>query len=190
MGDMKVKITIKQTLGILLSSLMLLGLAACSTSPSPWSQQDNSPWKSKRAAEESRIAEEEFVEVPLEELAPVAEPYYADPEPVVMYEPEPVIEPVSVAAVGNDIMALAASSFAVQVYAGASEESVARYQNAHGLDDLWTVETERDGAAIYVPVSIQDDRASANQAAADLEQKTGSRPWIRSMAGLQKIAVE
>lgn len=183
-------ITIKQIQGILLSSLMLLGLAACSTSPSPWSQQDNSPWKAKRAAVESSVIEEEFVEVPLDELTPVAEPYYADPEPVVMHEPEPVIEPVSVAPVGNDIMVLAASSFAVQVYAGASEESVTRYQDAHGLDDLWTVKTDRDGTAMYVLVSIQDDRASANQAAADLEQKTGSKPWIRSMAGLQKIAVQ
>jgi len=52
------------------------------------------------------------------------------------------------------------------------------------------VKTDRDGSAIYVLVSVHDDRVSAEQAAADLEQKTGSKPWIRSMAGLQKVAVE
>jgi septal ring-binding cell division protein DamX len=183
-----VKITIKQIQGVLLSNLMLLGLAACSSSPSPWSQQDDSPWKAKRDAEVVAAPVDEFVEVSLDELAPIAEPVF-EPEPVAILEPEPVFEPEPASA-GNDIMALPASSFAVQVYAGGSEESVDRYQAAHGLQDLWTVKTDRDGAAIYVLVSVHDDRASANQAAVDLEQKTGSRPWVRSMAGLQKIVVQ
>jgi septal ring-binding cell division protein DamX len=183
-----VKITIKQIQGILLSNFIILGLAACSSQPSPWSQQNDSPWKSKRAAEESSVSSEEFVEVPLDEPAPVAEPMIEEP---VMVEPEPMVEPVvAAAAAGGSIMALPATSYAVQVYAGASEESVTRYQEAHGLQDLQTVKTDRDGSSIYVLVSIHDDRASANQAAADLEQKTGSKPWVRSMAGLQKVAVE
>jgi septal ring-binding cell division protein DamX len=186
-----VKITIKQIQGILLSNLMVLTLAACSSSPSPWSQQDNSPWKAKRVAEESSVASEEFVEVPLDEPAPVVvlEEPYPYPAPAVVQEPTPVIEPVAAVA-GGSIMAQPANSFAVQVYAGGTKESVTRYQEAHGLEDLWTVKTDRDGSTIYVLVSVQPDRASAEQAAADLEQRTGSKPWVRSMAGLQKIAFE
>lgn len=182
------KITIKKIQGVLLSSLMFLGLAACSSSPSPWSQQDDSPWKGKRDAEAAAAPVDEFVEVPLDEPAPIVEPVF-EPEPVAIVEPEPVVEPEP-AFTDDDIMALPANSFAVQVYAGGSEESVGRYQAAHGLQDLWTVKTDRDGVAIYVLVSVHDDRASANQAAVDLEQKTGSRPWVRSMAGLQNIVAQ
>ena len=186
------KITIKKMQGLLLSNLVILTLVACSSSPSPWSQQDDSPWKAKRAAEESNGTSGEFVEVVVEEPAPVAVPEeaYPYPAPAVVQEPTPVVEPVAVAVAGGSIMAQPANSFAVQVYAGGTEESVTRYQEAHGLEDLWSVKTDRDGSAIYVLVSIHDDRASAEQAAADLEQKTGSKPWIRSMAGLQKVAVE
>ncbi len=188
------KITIKQIQGALLSGLVVLIIAACSSSPSPWSQQDDSPWKAKRAAEESSVASEEFVEVPLDEPTPVVEPEL-EPEPYpypaaeVVQEPA-VVEPVTTAVVGGAVMSLPANSYAVQVYAGSTEASVTRYQEAHGLEDLWTVKTDRDGSPMYVLVSIQDDRASAEEAAADLEQRTGSKPWIRSMAGLQKIAVE
>jgi len=174
--------------GVLISGLVVLLIAASS----PWSQQDDSPWKAKRAAEESSVASEEFVEVPLDEPTPVVEPEpepYPYPAAEVIQEPA-VVEPVTAAVVGGAVMSLPANSYAVQVYAGSTEASVTRYQEAHGLDDLWTVETDRDGTPMYVLVSIQDDRASAEEAAADLEQRTGSKPWIRSMAGLQKIAVE
>lgn len=188
------KITIKQIHGVLISTLMILGLAACSSSPSPWSQQDDSPWKSKRAAEAASAPADEFVEVQLEEPVPVAEPAY-EPEPMVMPEPEPEPVPVMapepvVVAEDGDIMAVPNTSYAVQVYAGASESSVTRYRNSHGLDDLWTVKTDRDGSTMHVLVSIQPDRASANQEAADLEQRTGSKPWVRTVAGLQKIAIQ
>jgi len=179
--------------GFLLSSLVVLVIVACTSSPSPWSQQDDSPWKGKRDAEESSVASEEFVEVPLDEPVPVEElepEPYPYPAPVVVEAAEPVITPAAAAVAAGTVMSLPANSYAVQVYAGGTVESVARYQEAHGLEDLWTVETDRDGSTIYVLVSIQSDRASAEEAAADLEQKTGSKPWIRSMAGLQKIAVE
>lgn len=186
------KITIKNMQGLLLSNLIILALTACSSSPSPWSQQDDSPWKAKRAAEESSVTTEEFVEVPLDEPAPVVEPEEPYPylEPAVVQEPMSIVEPVVAAAAAGSIMAQPANSYAVQVYAGGTEESVTLYQEAHGLEDLWTVRTDRDGSTIYVLVSVHEDRASAQQAAADLEQKTGSKPWVRSMAGLQKIAVE
>jgi cell division septation protein DedD len=43
---------------------------------------------------------------------------------------------------------------------------------------------------MYVLVSPQDDRASANTVAAELEQKTGTKPWVRSIESLQKVIMQ
>ena len=53
-----------------------------------------------------------------------------------------------------------------------------------------TVKTDRSGSIVYVLVDIHPDRASADAAAAELEVKTGSKPWVRSLGGLQAIAVQ
>jgi len=185
-----VKITIKQVQGTLLSNLFVIGLVACSSSPSPWSQAADSSWKAKRNAD---APIEKFVAVPIEEPAMAEpEPVPVIAEPMAIQQPEPMPEPVPVAGerAGMSIMSMPASGFAVQVYAGKTQESVGRYQNAHGLEDLMIVKTERDGAVLYVLLSVYDDRAGANQAASELAQKTGSKPWVRSVAGLQEIAVE
>lgn len=185
------KITIKQIQGVLLGNALVLCLAACSSSPSPWSQDDESPWKSKRDAEANGAPAEEFVAVPVEEPAMVepepvlVEEPMAMPEPEPMPTPEPVIESAPIG-----IMAMPATGYAVQVYAGKTESSVIRYQNTHALDELMMVKTEREGEGYYVLVSAHVDRTGANQAALDLEQKTGSKPWVRSISGLQRIAVE
>ena len=38
------EITIKTIRGIAVSNLIILGLAACSSSPAPWTQADDDPW--------------------------------------------------------------------------------------------------------------------------------------------------
>ena len=84
-------------------------------------------------------------------------------------------------------MNMPAGSYAVQVYAAKGPESIEKFQENKGLEDLKMVKTDRDGNIIYVLVGLYDDRASANEAAMELEQKIGSKPWVRSMPGLQKI---
>ena len=44
-------ITIKIIRNIIVSSLVTLGLVACSSSPAPWTQVDDSPWGSKHKEE-------------------------------------------------------------------------------------------------------------------------------------------
>lgn len=185
------KITIKQFQGVLLSHVLVLGLTACSSTPSPWSESDESPWRAKRDAEAATTSVDEFVAVPVEEPAMVEpEPLPVMEEPVAMPEPEPIPEPETVVeSPAMGIMSMPASGYAVQVYAGKTEKSVIRYQGTYALQDLMMVKTEREGEIYYVLVSAHEDRASANQAAADLEQKTGSRPWVRPLSGLQRIAV-
>ena len=65
-----------------------------------------------------------------------------------------------------------------------------KFKASKGLDDLTVVKTDRSGEIIYVLVDVYPDRTSANAAAAELEIKTGSKPWVRSLAGLQAIVAK
>jgi septal ring-binding cell division protein DamX len=90
----------------------------------------------------------------------------------------------------QEIMAMPASNYAAQVYAGNTFESVEKFKSSKGLENLMIVRTDRSGSIVYVLVDVHPDRATANAAAADLEIQTGSKPWVRSIAGLQKIVAE
>jgi septal ring-binding cell division protein DamX len=113
----------------------------------------------------------------------------ADAAPEVV-EVEP-IETVSTSdALATDIMSASPSAYAVQVYAGRRLANVNRYVSSHGLDNMQIVKTDRDGDVIYVLVGVYASRESAKQAVMDLEEKTGSKPWIRSVSSLQNMAVQ
>jgi len=90
----------------------------------------------------------------------------------------------------QEILAMPGSNYAVQVFASNTADSVEKYKNEKGLENLMSVRTDRSGSIVYVLVDVHPDRASANAAASDLEIKTGSKPWVRSIAGLQKIVSE
>jgi septal ring-binding cell division protein DamX len=169
---------------------MSIGLAACSSSPAPWTRPDESPWSDKHASVQQAASVDDIA---IDEPAPVMddEPM-AEAEPVVMIEPEPEPMPVRVAtplSPEEQIMAMSSEAYAVQVTAMNDIPSVSRYQAKFGLEDLTTVKTERNGSVVYVLLSLQPDRNSANEAAAQLQRKTGSKPWVRSIAGLQKIVL-
>jgi len=182
--------------GVAVTNLVVFGLAACSSSPAPWTQADESPWGSKRASEAESVPSDVAVVDDTSYTDPVllADP---EPEPIVMQEPEAAPEPEMIAPVvvqdepmPQGIMDMPASNYAVQVFAGSTEASVDKYKNANGLEDLMTVKTDRSGSIVYVLVDIYPDRATANAAASDLEMKTGSKPWVRSLGGLQQIVAE
>jgi septal ring-binding cell division protein DamX len=183
-------ITIKTIRGVAVTSLITMGLVACSSSPAPWTQADESPWGAKHEAETPAIpSNEALVDTSLND--PVL---LADPEPVILQETEivseaEVIAPVVVEdlTVEEELMAMPATNYAVQVYAGKTAESVEKFKSSKNLNDLKTVRTERSGSIVYVLVDIYPDRITANAAAADLEVITGSKPWVRPLAGLQKI---
>ena len=171
----------------------MLGLAACSSSPAPWSRPDTSPWTDKRAAEASAVPDDEIV---------IQEPVIYEPAPA-MYEPDPVVyEPVIdvpppagvearsvVSDINNEqrIMAMPGNHYAVQIYASATLDSMNKFKDRHMLDHMLTVKTDRNGKTMYVLVDVHDTRGSAQLAAAELQSKTGSKPWVRSVAGLQKV---
>ena len=187
-------ITIKIIRGVAVTNLIILGLAGCSSTPAPWTQtQAESPWDAKHAAEEQSMPSDDVVasDTSLNDPVLLADP---EPEPIIMEEPvaapaPEVIIPVVVEeqTPEQEIMALSGESYAVQVYASKTAESIEKFKNNKDLVELKTVKTDRSGAIVYVLVDIYPDRSSANAAATDLEMKTGSKPWVRSVAGLQKI---
>lgn len=201
----------KLLVGLALSSVFLLASCGGST-PAPWSRPDDSPWKDKREAESRTAPADEVIYQPVAEPTPepvTYEPVAAEPMPA----PEPAVstskleayhskdtssampapenveaEAMVVTAAAEDVvMAMPADSYAVQVYASKTESSITRFQENKGLQDLKIVKTDRNGETVYVLVGLYDDRASAVDAATDLERKIGSQPWVRSMPGLQKI---
>lgn len=189
------EITIKTIRGIAVTNVIILGLAGCSSSPAPWTQADESPWESKHAAEASSVPSDDAVsDTTLNDPVLLADP---EPEPIVMQEPDAVVEVAVIAPVmvqdltpEQEIMAMPSSNYAVQVYASKTADSVERFKSNKGLENLMTVRTDRSGSIVYVLVDVHPDRTTANAASTDLETKTGSKPWVRSIAGLQKIVAE
>ena len=103
---------------------------------------------------------------------------------------EAVEEAPAVEVSDSDIMSSSSSGYAVQVFAGRVLANLNRYVSTHGLENMQIVKTDRDGDIIHVLVSIHDSREQAEQAMMDIEESTGSKPWIRSVAGLQNMTVE
>jgi septal ring-binding cell division protein DamX len=197
-------VTIETIRGFAATNLIIFGLAACSSTPAPWTQTDDSPWGAKHEAEAKNIPSDESVtDTSLNDPALLAD---SDEGAIVMQQPDAAPAPEMIAPVEvveeevvvaveqpsyeQDIMAMLSTNYAVQVFAGNTVESVEKFKNSKDLPDLITVKTDRSGSIVYVLVDIYPDRTSANAAAADLEIKTGSKPWVRSLAGLQKIAVQ
>ncbi|NOQ90384.1 MAG: hypothetical protein GQ549_05510 [Gammaproteobacteria bacterium] len=188
------EITIKTIRSIAVTNIIILGLAGCSSSPAPWTQADDDPWGSKRVAEAESLPSDAAVsDTSLNDPILLADP---EPEPIMMQEPEvapapEVIMPVVVEQPAEtDIMAMPGTNYAIQVYASKTEASLEKFKTNKGLEGLMTVKTDRSGSIVYVLVDIHPDRASANAEAPNLEAKTGSKPWVRSVAGLQKIVAQ
>lgn len=120
-----------------------------------------------------RFAEPVMIEEPVPVVAAVAVP---EPEPIPM-SPE------------EQILAMD-SGYAVQIYASSTINRVDQFKVDYGLDEMLAVRTDRDGSIIYVLVSPHLERSSATTLAADLQQKTGTKPWVRAIQGLQKVVAQ
>lgn len=190
-------ITIKAIRSVAVTNLIILGLAACSSSPAPWTQADESPWGAKHEAETGSAPSDDAVsDTSYSDPVLLADPEpELEPEPIMMQEPEAAVPEVIAVVVEEqtpeqEVLAMPDTYYAVQVYASKTTESVEKFKSNKGLENLMTVKTDRSGSIVYVLVDVHPDRATANAAASDLEIKSGSKPWVRSIAGLQKIVSE
>jgi len=182
-----VKITIKKIQGILISNILLVGLTACSSEPAPWTRPDESPWSEKHAEAEASVEDVTFVEEPL--MVVEMEPMMIE-EPVAVVAAVAVPEPEPVPLSPEEQIMSMDSGYAVQIFASSNMASMDKFVANNGLEDMLAVKTDRDGSVMYVLVSPHPDRASANVVAAELEQKTGTKPWVRSVLGLQKVVYQ
>lgn len=188
-------------------SMLFCGTLMSSQVAAAWGNE--SPWSKKHAERKRQAALEEVVlEAPVvqPEVQAEAEPVAVDPEPVAIpteivpvLEPEPVAtrpvpmpveEPVMDVQEEIEILSLPSSHYAVQVYASSSTDNMDKYKIVNGLEDLMAVKTRRNGSAVYVLVSVHEDRDSANEAASNLEQLLGTKPWVRSVSGLQAVVMQ
>ncbi len=183
-------IALKNIRNITIACVLFTGIVSCSSTPAPWTQVNESPWQAKEA------------EVVSTSTASQSDPILlGDAESgqgsVVIQEPnpKPVLEVMAPVVVEDEparqkIMSMLSSNYAVQVYAANTVASIEEYKKKKDLSELITVKTKRSGSIVYVLVDIYPNRTSANTAATALEIKTGTKPWVRSLAGLQKIAVQ
>ncbi len=181
------KITIKNIQAILIGNILLVGLTACSSEPAPWTRPDDSPWSEKHAAAESSAEEVVVVEEPVMVVEP--EPYVIE-EPVAVVAAVAVPEPEPVPLTAEEQIMSMDSGYAVQIFAGSTLDSIDKFRDRYQLEDMLAVKTDRNGSIMYVLVSTHPDRASADADAALLKQKTGTKPWVRSILGLQKVVYQ
>ena len=192
------KITRTRFREILICNLLFVGLTACSSDPAPWTRPDETPWSQQTVADQRAIEEPIIVE---EEPMMMNEPVMMGgperfSEPVMIEEPVAVVaavavpEPEPVPMSPEEQILAMDSGYAVQIYASSTMTRVDQFKADYGLDDMLAVRTDRDGSIIYVLVSPQFDRGSATTVAADLQQKTGTKPWVRAIQGLQKVVAQ
>ena len=185
--------------------VMVVTLSACSSKPSPWSQQ-TSPWAGKEAemaqpvedvppmVDETQMpmmdtaeSRESMYGEPIEPIGPAGmgtmEEMPAEPEAIVMAEPEPVM--------AGDIVSQPANYYAVQVCASSSMDKLLKFANRHQLPDQWTAKIDVNGKTWYVLLlGIYPDRAEARAALGEVQAQLDTRPWIRSVGSLQAIMVQ
>ena len=189
-------IYLKSSLLILVSTYLL---AACSSSPSPWSESA-SPWGSKSdqqevVAEDPAVDAEQYTFVePIPEPVMIAEPVV--PKPVVMepVEMEPVmsvVEPAPVSrkrVVANDLQNQPADFFAVQVCASRSMKQLNNFAKHYNLSTQWTTQTNVGGETWYVLLEgVYATRSEAAQALSLMKSQVDTGPWIRTMGSLQAV---
>ena len=198
----------------LLASVLTLtvALGACSSKPSPWSQQ-SSPWAENQPAAEAETTTEDAQAAMIEEAVPAAEeapaPWVAEPEATVaaatvddMARPEPMMEesapampmmettemtaePAMLAAGG--IMSQPAEYFVVQVCASSGMDKLMEFARANDLPDQWTAQTNVNGKTWYVlMLGVYPTKAEADAALSFVSDKNlSTQPWIRTVASVQ-----
>ncbi|MCW8909915.1 MAG: SPOR domain-containing protein [Gammaproteobacteria bacterium] len=202
-------------IGLLATVLTLtVALGACSSKPSPWSQQ-GSPWSEGKAVtvDEAPVTDQAQMveETPATEEAPA--PWVTEPEATAasasvedMARPEPMMEevvPMEAAAVNatemtaepamsaaGDIMSQPAEYFTVQVCASSGMDKLMAFAKSNDLPDQWTAQTNVNGKVWYVlMLGVYPTRAEADAAMSFISDKNlSTQPWIRTVGSVQAAA--
>jgi len=210
---MTLNIKINNQTALLASVLTLtVALGACSSKPSPWSEQ-SSPWAENKS--EAEVTAEDAQAAMVEEVVPAADevpaPWVAEPEATVaaatvddMARPEPMMEELAPApmmepmemaaepamAAAGSIMSQPADYFVVQVCASSGMDKLMAFARSNDLPDQWTAQTTVNGKTWYVlMLGVYPTKAEADAALSFVRDKNlSTQPWIRTVGSVQMVA--
>lgn len=198
--------TFSKNLGLILLAIGIISLSACSSKPSPWTQQ-SSPWTKgevqEPAAEGDAMPEEQspFADQAAMDDSMAVEPMpdgtlYEEPEPLPMKPVEPmeteVIIEESMMGSGQpgDIRSQPPGYYTVQLVASSSMKNLLAFTRRNNLSDQWVAETNVNGKTWYVLLSgVYATRDEAQVALSDARARLDTSPWIRSVGSLQSVMV-
>lgn len=157
----------------------ILGLAGCSSKPSPWAEK-SSPWdkpEGQSAEVDSMIKSDEMIE-----------PMPMDQPPIEVMEPEPVVveEPVVMVS-GGSLAQQPDEYFAVQVVASSTMKQLSTFASNNQISEQWVAETMVGGKTWYVlMLGVYPTRAEAEQALSGVSSLY-TRPWIRTVGSIKAV---
>jgi len=207
---------IKQVGMSVLALGVIFALGACSSKPSPWSQQA-SPWDNRQGSEQevaadqmeaepqspfssdAEMTESSGIAEPVAEEAIMEEPVATEAEEMAMAELEPEPEPMmeepepmmEATVVGGDLNSQPPGHFAVQVVASSNMENLKAFAQRNQLSDEWVAETSVNGKTWFV--LLQGVYPTMSEAKAALEQVSATldtSPWVRSVGSLQSVMIQ
>lgn len=196
---------ISKNLGLILMAIGVVGLAACSSKPSPWSEQSSSPWANRDASAQQAEAAPVEEQSPFVDQAPAAESMTIEPMPMEESEPLPMTPetmapeepammepaPMMMESADGDIASQPPGYFTVQLVASSSMKNLNAFVQRHNLSDRWVAETIVDGKNWFVLLSgVYATRDEAAAALADARATLDTSPWIRTVGSVQAVMIK
>jgi DamX protein len=199
---------ISKNLGLILVAISVAGLAACSSKPSPWSEQSSSPWASRDAGAEPAEPAPVEEQSPFVDQAASNDAMVIEPVPEMPMEPEPLptgpemvetqpameVEPMpmeSMESTDGDIASQPPGYFTVQLVASSNMKNLNAFVERHGLSSRWVAETIVDGKNWFILLSgVYPTREEAGAALADARATLDTSPWIRSVGSVQAVMIK
>lgn len=195
--------TFNKKLGLILLAIGVIGLSACSSKPSPWTQQ-SSPWANREgeaqepATEAQPLPDEQspFVDQASKDdsmgAAEPIEPMMGEPAEPLPMEPAPMEsmaeEPMMGSSQPGDIRSQPPGYYTVQLVASSNMKNLMAFTRRNNLSDQWVAETNVNGKTWYVLLSgVYATRDEAQAALADARAKLSTSPWIRSVGSVQAV---
>jgi len=93
-----------------------------------------------------------------------------------------------VSSVENEILAMPATNFTVQLFASVDIDRVYKFAEQNQISVQYVVPTVRDGIVWYILLlDVYADYSSAKMSMEDISASLTTQPWVRSIGSVQKL---
>jgi septal ring-binding cell division protein DamX len=186
--------SLKKSFTNILSTLALSGvvalLAACEsgTDSSYARTKSDSPWGKRTAAvTDSAEAPASASETYKQELSDI-EIGSTEPKPIAVKKPAPVVTAAESEAGGDDFKNVAPGYYTLQVLASVDKKAIYKFAKEHQLSTRYVVPTVRGATTWHVLLlDVYPDKAAAKAAMENAAASLPAKPWMRSVASVQKL---